>query len=618
MKTFLSNIGNKIKNKSRELRYTFEQSSFGRLSNRLLFNLIMLSAVPLILVVFFMRSVTQDSIAEIIKNQNSLIASRAANEIKLFLKIPNTVLKILLDTNELKEMDPITQNILLKRVATEYRPVFNRIFTIDTMGLEISTSDSGQDNISYTNEDFFLSAISDDSGTISPLKYNNIQEPFLIFYHSIRQTTQIVGVLAGEINLMGIRDLVDEISIEETGNVFVVDGSGQLIAHPDKDKIIDKFGVIDKSLIMDIKNVSEISRVFTSPDGVSLLGTYVYLEELDWIIAIQQPIDEAFVVANTMYYKLLVFVVLVILVTVFPAILLEKRITEPIKSLIKGVKRYAEGDLEFRIHIERYEEIALLAEEFNSMASSLLENQRKLRRVERLAAMSKFATLVSHEIRNPLNSMNINMKILKREIENSNGNAEKIQKYFNIITSEINRMENLIKNFLMISRMPRLDFVPNNIHDILDEVILLHNENSNQQHVSIRKEYQAGKIIASVDCDQLKQVFHNIIINALQAMPNGGDLRIQTSLKKMRNSLDQNVQFIRIKFIDTGIGIPDDKVTDIFDVYYTMKKTGTGLGLAIARQIVEGHFGAIDVSSELGKGTKITVSIPADSGLDII
>ena len=263
------------------------------------------------------------------------------------------------------------------------------------------------------------------------------------------------------------------------GNAFVVDGSGQLIAHPAKDKVIKKFGVIDKALIVGIKNDLEISRVFTSPYGVSLLGTYVYLEELDWIIAIQQPIDEAFVVANTMYYKLLVFVVLVILVAVFPAILLEKRITEPIKSLIRGVKRYAEGDLEFRIHIERYEEIALLAEEFNSMASSLLENQRKLRRVERLAAMSKFATLVSHEIRNPLNSMNINMKILKREIENSNGNAGKIQKYFNIITSEINRMENLIKNFLMISRMPRLDFVPNNIHDILDEVILLHNENSN-------------------------------------------------------------------------------------------------------------------------------------------
>ena len=110
------------------------------------------------------------------------------------------------------------------------------------------------------------------------------------------------------------------------------------------------------------------------------------------------------------------------------AMLLEKRITEPIKKLIRGVKHFAEGDLNYRIHIERYEEIALLAQEFNTMASSLLENQRKLRNAERLAAMSKFATLVSHEIRNPLNSMNINMQILKREIDNPKGDIQKKQK----------------------------------------------------------------------------------------------------------------------------------------------------------------------------------------------
>jgi two-component system sporulation sensor kinase A len=210
------------------------------------------------------------------------------------------------------------------------------------------------------------------------------------------------------------------------------------------------------------------------------------------------------------------------------------------------------------------------------------------------------------------------MQILKREIENPAGNAKKKQKYLNIISSEINRMENLIKNFLMIARPPRFDFVLNDMHGILEEVILLHGENSKQQNICIKKEFQDEKTITNVDRDQMKQVFHNIIINALQAMPGGGELKIQTSLKKMGNSLDQNVQFIRIKFIDTGIGIPEDKINDIFEVYYTMKKTGTGLGLAIARQIVEGHFGAIDVKSTLGEGTTVTVSIPANSGLDTL
>jgi two-component system sporulation sensor kinase A len=261
------------------------------------------------------------------------------------------------------------------------------------------------------------------------------------------------------------------------------------------------------------------------------------------------------------------------------------------------------------------EEIALLAEEFNSMASSLLDNQSKLRRVERLAAMSKFATLVSHEIRNPLNSMNINMKILKREIDSPNGDAQKKQKYFKIISSEINRMDNLIKNFLMIARPPRFDFVRNDMHGILEEVILLHSENSNQQNVRIKKDFQDGKTIANVDRDQMKQVFHNLIINAFQAMPGGGELKIQTRLKIMDTSLDQNVQFIRIKFLDNGVGIPEDKINEIFEVYFTMKRTGTGLGLAIARQIVEGHFGSIDIKSKVGTGTTVTVSIPTNSDL---
>jgi signal transduction histidine kinase len=334
-------------------------------------------------------------------------------------------------------------------------------------------------------------------------------------------------------------------------------------------------------------------------------------------MALQQPLnDYSDIPSALLYYEVLAFIVLVILIAVLIASLLKKRITEPINSLISGVKRYAEGDLSFRIKIERYEEIAVLAEEFNSMASNLYKNQEKLRGVERLAAMSKFATLVSHEIRNPLNSMNINLKILKREIDNPKSDIVKKQKYFNIIASEINRMDNLIKNFLMIARPPRFEFVLNDIQGILEEVILLHLENSKQQNVSIIKEFQDGKSIAKIDCDQMKQVFHNIIINALQAMPDGGELRIQSRLKKMDTSLDQNVQFIRIKFIDTGIGIPEDKIKDIFEIYHTMKKTGTGLGLAIARQIVEGHFGSIDVKSKVGEGTTITVSIPTNSGLD--
>jgi len=224
--------------------------------------------------------------------------------------------------------------------------------------------------------------------------------------------------------------------------------------------------------------------------------------------------------------------------------------------------------------------------------------------------MSKFAALISHEIRNPLNSMNINMQILKREIENPQGNLEKKTKYFEIIASEIRRVDNLINNFLMISRPPRFDFLPNDINEILEEVLLIYTAKAEQQGVQIERRYAKKQILANVDRDQLKQVFHNIIINALQAMPGGGRLTIRTRERQITNQDKQKVSGVRIHFIDTGVGIPQEKMQDIFEFYYTSKKTGTGLGLAIARQIIEGHLGTIGVDSVQGNGTTIVVDIP--------
>jgi two-component system NtrC family sensor kinase len=593
----------------RKLKNLLKPPFFRRLSTRLLFTLTMLSALPLIMVGLFMRSITQESISAYTKNQHSLIARRAANEIKLFLETPSTTLKILLETRDINDMNPFALNLILNKVISEYQPIFDRIFTIDTLGNEVTTSDFGPHVTHYRTEEFFVKSV-EGVNYLSSVKFNDDQEPYIIMSYPIKQFQRIKGILVAEINLKSIWDLVDEIKVGETGNAFVVTEFGQLIAHPDKKKVIDRVKVIDLNTISEVRQPVESSRIFDSPEGVEMLGTFAHIDEFNWILVIQQPLDEAFSVASRMLYQVFAFVALVIIVAIILAYLLEKRITAPITALINGAKRYAEGDLDFRIKIEKYEEIEMLAREFNSMAAGLLENQRKLRRIERLAAMSKFATLVSHEIRNPLNSMNINMQILKREMENPRGDAEKKQKYFDIIVSEINRMDNLIKNFLMISRPPRFDFLPNNIHDILDQVILMHKANAEQQNVVILKEYQRGQNLVNVDHDQMKQVFHNIIINALQAMPEGGQLTVKTRIKRNKDRSGQNWSFLCIEFKDTGIGIPADKVNEIFEVYYTMKKTGTGLGLAIARQIIEGHFGSIQVKSELGKGAIIIINIP--------
>ena len=599
------------------LKRRFRHRIFSRLSTRLLFTLTVLSAVPLIFVGLFMTSVTKRSIEDYIGNRNNEIASHAGNEISLFLEAPIAVLNTLLETQDIRLMDAHSQSLILNRVKSE-NGMFNRIFTIDTLGREFASSAFEKQIFNYISKDFYLKAISGESN-FSEVNFNEMQEPYIISSHPIRKFNKIVGVLAGEIDLKSIWDLADNIKIGRSGNAFVISGNGQLIAYQDKKKILEREQVFDIDLIRGAKQDSSIrSLIYRAPDNTEMLGTFAYISEYDWYIIIQQPIEEAYSVANRMLFQVFAFVGLVILLAVFLAYLLEKRITAPITTLVEGVKRYAEGQLDFRIRTEKYEEISVLSEEFNSMAEKLLENQSKLRKVERLAAMSKFATLVSHEIRNPLNSMNINMQILKREMENPRGDIDRKRKYYDIILSEIQRMDNLVNNFLMISRPPRFDFLPNDIHQIIDDVVLMHYGNAEQQNVQIKRQYCEKKILANVDRDQLKQVFHNIIINALQAMPKGGILFINTSLKKMKTRLNEIVKAINIEFKDTGEGIEKENLTDVFELYYTSKKTGTGLGLAIARQIVEGHLGTIHIKSKVGQGTSLILKIPVKSEFAVI
>lgn len=600
----INNVLNRFK---KFLRYPFTN----RLSTRLLLTLTLLSGLPSIFVGLFMVSVTESSLTQYIQTQQSEIAKRAANEIRLFIETPITILETLLESQDIRDMNPFAQNLILNKFVAKY-PIFDLILTADTTGKEISTTAFSSNFQDYSQEEFFKNALYDDQ-YFSQVYFNDVKEPYIISSHPIRLFNQKIGVLAGRINLRSIWELVDEIKIGKTGNVFVIDSKGQLIAHRDKKKVLAKTDVIDLDIIQNMKSQNIKSIVFNSPEGERMVGTITFLRDFNWAVVIQQSEEEAYELVSIMRFQVFAFVGLVIILAIVLSYLLEKRITSPINTLVDGVKRYAEGDLKFRISIERYDEITVLADEFNSMAETLLENQRKLQKAERLAAMSKFATLISHEIRNPLNSMNINMQILKREIESKSGDIEKKRKYFGIIISEIQRMDNLINNFLTISRAPRFDPVPNNIHQILDEVILTHTGMAEQQGIKIIKDYCSQDIKANVDGDQMKQVFHNIIINSLQAMLKGGKLTISTCCFNSPKGNILTVPAFRIEFIDTGTGIAKDKLHDIFDFYYTSKKTGTGLGLAIARQIIEGHQGYITAESDKGKGMKLTIDIPISS-----
>ena len=222
---------------------------------------------------------------------------------------------------------------------------------------------------------------------------------------------------------------------------------------------------------------------------------------------------------------------------------------------------------------------------------------KQIMQAEKMAAIGELAAGIAHEIRNPLGIIS--------------GSAETVRKHENqkireemtgYILEESTRINRLISTFLDFARPKEPKLVKCDLREVLEKTLLLLSPQAKTQGVEIRKEISQGPFQASVDPDQMRQAFTNLGINALEAMPEGGILKI--------NVLENAQNKVSIRFIDTGNGIPEEAQSKIFDPFFTTKEGGTGLGLSIAHQIVTQHGGNLGVEGGEGKGSIFTIILP--------
>ncbi len=220
------------------------------------------------------------------------------------------------------------------------------------------------------------------------------------------------------------------------------------------------------------------------------------------------------------------------------------------------------------------------------------------KRTERFAAMGEMAANIAHEIRNPLGSIALFASLLMKE-ERDQRDLERLSQ----IVAAVRGMDNKISNLMIFARkqVPMMRVI--GLQGVLKEVIGFSGEIVRQKDVSVEAKYVRGNPRVMGDAEMLKQVFLNVILNAVQAMPDGGHLRIETSLRKNPEPA------VEVCFSDTGVGIPKEHLGRIFDPFFTCREGGTGLGLAIVHNIVDTHGGSIDVESGRG-GTLVRVSFP--------
>lgn len=221
---------------------------------------------------------------------------------------------------------------------------------------------------------------------------------------------------------------------------------------------------------------------------------------------------------------------------------------------------------------------------------------------ERLDAVKTLAASVAHEIGNPLNAIGIHLQLLERELHGlEEGRREPLEELVGIARSEVKRLDAIITQFLQALRHAKPTLEPGDVIALIGETLASMRVEIENRRIEVKVTGPAKAPSVMLDPGQIRQVFYNLVKNALEAMPDGGSLGIAVSAGDA---------FLRIDFLDSGVGIPEEALGRIFEPYHTTKAKGNGLGLMIVKRIVEAHGGQIEVASREGKGTRFRILLP--------
>lgn len=298
-------------------------------------------------------------------------------------------------------------------------------------------------------------------------------------------------------------------------------------------------------------------------------------------------------------------VVQIALVSVLLAVVLSmpvaQSIARPIRSLVAASSKVARGNMNVRLEEKGRGELRLLAEAFNQMVSELQATQDELLQAKNLASVGQLAAGVAHEINNPLGTIMLYADILLRETPPT----PEYQEDLNTISREAARCKDIVAALLNFARQQPVSTQETDVNAVLGELLRDVEKLPLLEEITVVTDLSPGALTIQADPGQLRQVFLNLVKNACEAMPEGGTLTVTSGL-------DKDADRITITVEDTGVGISQENISKLFTPFFTTKPTGkgTGLGLAISYGIVKMHRGQIRVESEVGKGTRFTVTLP--------
>ena len=286
-----------------------------------------------------------------------------------------------------------------------------------------------------------------------------------------------------------------------------------------------------------------------------------------------------------------------------------ERVTRPVTQLARGARAVASGDWSARVEVISKDEIGELAAAFNRMTEQLAEQRDRAIQAERVAAWRELARRLAHELKNPLFPLQITIENLRKARKRSESEFEEVfQESTGTLLAEVGNLKTIIGRFSDFAKMPPPNFEAVDLNEIVENMMRLYDAQlkaEGSSKIDAQLDLAEVSLRIQADGEQLRRAIGNLVLNAIDAMPRGGVLRIASSRED---------GYVRLSVSDTGMGLTEEECARLFTPYYTTKQHGTGLGLAIVQSVVSDHGGKISVLSSPGNGATFIIELPVSPG----
>ncbi len=419
---------------------------------------------------------------------------------------------------------------------------------------------------------------------------------------------EFAGVVIIDLNYEKIIRMVKDIHIGERGYAFLVDDRGSVIAHPRFKPFelhLDNFPDPSiKELVLEMMTGASGWKPYYF-ENQEKVAAFAPIPSMKWSLAATITTDEYRKEAVAIRSRVIKAVVITLAFAVAAVTLLTYFLLKPVRYLVRATDRIAGGDPGHEIPIQSRDELGDLTRSFNRMVKNLAQVREELVRSEKLVSLGRLSAGVAHEIRNPLNAMKGAIVHLQRR----RSDDRLVKEYTHLVSEEIDRLNQFVSEFLHFAGQSRPKPVSTDINQLIISTQQLFEEQAKEKEIRFHNRLDNDLPIIVVDPYQIEQVVVNILINAMDAITDGGDITFSSRTLNRQNE-SKNKRTIQVTIDDNGIGIPPDQLKNVFDPFFSTKDTGTGLGLPLSLGIVENHGGHIHISSQEGIGTSVIIDLP--------